>query len=269
MLIIDQLQKKTFTESEKKIVEFILAHLPEIKNYTIYDIAKASFTSTSTVSRFCKKTGAQSFKDFQLRLSSEINNFDPSSGRIEYNFPIQSQQESIDIILKVKHLYLQTLNDTVNTLDIKTLNKIANLLLKATSIEIFAEANSFATASNLYNKLIWLEIKSNIDSTPGNSFLRAKTLDKESIVVIISYYGKSETLNRVANYLIDNNIKFILLTGPAISALQKKAYYSLSVPPAEDKYKKIASIGSDFALNTLIDILIMLLYNKKISQKNN
>ena len=264
MLITDLLkQTEKFSVSEKTIAQYILDNPRKISKLTIYDLAESTFTSVSTVSRLCKKVGLKSFKDFQLTLNSEISSFNTFSERIEYDFPIQNEKAILDIISKVLHLHIQTLNDTINNLDLNALEQIAQLLMTAQSIEIFAESNSYSVATSLYNRLVWLEMKANLDGIPGNQFLKAKTLDESSVVIIVSYYGKSNTLNRIADHLIEKNIKFILLTGPKESTLQKKSFCSLQVTPTEDKYKKVASFGSDIALYTVIDILTMQLYSKK------
>ena len=52
-----------FTDLEKGIANYILDHT---------DLAEITYTSPSTISRFCKKLGEKSYNDFRIHFVSSV-----------------------------------------------------------------------------------------------------------------------------------------------------------------------------------------------------
>lgn len=57
------------TETNRLIARYLLEHLHEIDNLSIYDLADGCFTSNSTVSRFAKSLGVNNFIEMKEVLS--------------------------------------------------------------------------------------------------------------------------------------------------------------------------------------------------------
>lgn len=59
---------ESFTRSERKIVDYILAHKREVQHINIADLSRRCEVSPSTVSLFCHKLKLKGFNDFKLEL---------------------------------------------------------------------------------------------------------------------------------------------------------------------------------------------------------
>ena len=44
-----------FSELEKKIADYLIEHKEDVIHMNLKELAKATYTSTATISRFCKK----------------------------------------------------------------------------------------------------------------------------------------------------------------------------------------------------------------------
>ena len=58
-----------YSESEQRIVDYILEHQSEAPRLTAAQLSRAAATSEATVSRFCRKLGFGSFRSFQFSLA--------------------------------------------------------------------------------------------------------------------------------------------------------------------------------------------------------
>ncbi len=61
-----------FTDLEKGIANYILDHKDYIVDLKITDLAEITYTSPSTISRFCKKLGEKSYNDFRIHFASSV-----------------------------------------------------------------------------------------------------------------------------------------------------------------------------------------------------
>ena len=71
-----ELQKNiASTPVEKCIINYIINHPNEVIEMTMEDLARETYTSRSTISRFCKKNGYDGFNSLKIQLAIELNMF--------------------------------------------------------------------------------------------------------------------------------------------------------------------------------------------------
>ena len=61
-----------FTDLEKGIANYILDHKDYIVDLKIIDFSQITYTSPSTISRFCKKLGKKSYNDLRIHFASSV-----------------------------------------------------------------------------------------------------------------------------------------------------------------------------------------------------
>ena len=59
-------QKERYTYNEGLIIDFILSHTERVLHMSIYELAEATNSSTSTIVRLCKKTETSGFKESKI-----------------------------------------------------------------------------------------------------------------------------------------------------------------------------------------------------------
>ena len=66
-MIIDKMcALKNLTSQEKAVVEYILDNPKDLLDMNVSELAKASYTSSSTVIRLCKKLEVKGFADLKF-----------------------------------------------------------------------------------------------------------------------------------------------------------------------------------------------------------
>ena len=59
---------QSYNDLEMLVYNYIMEHKNEVRYMTILELAQAAHVSTSTIVRFCKKTGCDGYSEFKLRF---------------------------------------------------------------------------------------------------------------------------------------------------------------------------------------------------------
>ena len=96
-LILDKLMMLAdFTDVVKSIAAYLMKNGLDVKNMSIQSLARATFSSPSTITRFCRKLGLDGYKKFQILFYSEYDAL-ADQGVVDANYPF-SGNDSFDQI---------------------------------------------------------------------------------------------------------------------------------------------------------------------------
>ncbi len=65
MLFQQRIKNIKLSTTENNIIQFILEHNEELENYSIRDLAKQTYSSTSTIIRLAKKLGYNGYEELK------------------------------------------------------------------------------------------------------------------------------------------------------------------------------------------------------------
>ena len=100
--------REQLSGSDEKVATFILANPEEIRSLTIQGLANAVGLSTATISRFVKRVGFSSFREFSLSLAVVTQSDDTFFGEID------EEDDTSEIVKKVFSGATNALESTVN-----------------------------------------------------------------------------------------------------------------------------------------------------------
>ena len=66
--MFDYQSLQTYNDLEMLVYSYIMEHKEEVKYMTIRELADAVHVSTSTILRFCKKTGCDGYSEFKVKF---------------------------------------------------------------------------------------------------------------------------------------------------------------------------------------------------------
>lgn len=174
MLLIDMLKaQENFSDTEKVISNYMLANLKQIPEMNITTLADHTFCSVATISRFCKKLKCSSFNTFKVQLAQEVSS-NAGQQRVEYNFPFPKDADANTIASSIYDLSGQTLSDVYHSLDLNSIQRAAELLHKASMIDIYGSSSSLTCAMDLYYKLLWIHKNASLESENGFPSLKSQ-----------------------------------------------------------------------------------------------
>ncbi|MCL2705856.1 MAG: MurR/RpiR family transcriptional regulator [Spirochaetaceae bacterium] len=226
-----------------KIAQYFLDNLDNLKYLRVKQIADNCKVSEATITRFVKTLGYLSFYDFKMAVAN-YNTPKPSNsssgfilGDINYNDSFE------DIIAKMKSGFLNTIDVTINFLDLHEIKKAISVVSSAKTINIYATGNSFIPAKHAYLRLYRIGKKCNVYVDPSEIAVSASLLTKEDVAIGISYSGKSEPVTKAINYAKEAGATTIAITGPINSIMQRTADIKISTVKREIDDFQISSFS--------------------------
>ncbi len=133
--IIAQLraQKKQFNTTENKLIDYVIRETNLAGESTIQELSLGSGVSTATISRFAKKVGFDSFRDFSVALAST-----PVSATSDFFGEITDEDDTAAIGQKVFAGATNALNATINNLTPALLDDASHYLIQAKRVGFLA-----------------------------------------------------------------------------------------------------------------------------------
>lgn len=249
-----------FSEKEKKIADYILKNPDKIIHCTINELAEDLKVAEATVFRFCKRIGFKGYQAMKIALASEVMN---TVQQIHEEITLQDSE--LTITEKVFKSNIRTLENTLQIIDNRSLQKAVDLIHHANKVEFFGTGGSAIIAMDAYHKFLRTGI--NTSAFPDTHFqlMSASLLTKGDTAVVISHSGSNrDTLNILA-LAKEQGAGTIAITSFPKSPIAQQADVALFTSSSEIQYRSEA-LASRIAQLSLIDALyvnIMILNQDK------
>lgn len=242
--------------SRRAIGEFIIKESTHLHEYSVQEIAEKTFTSKAALVRFAKALGFQGWKEFSRAFVEEQNYQAAHYTDIDPNYPFAESDSTRDIISKMCSLQVESLLDTADLLDDKTLDQAADLLEQAEQIAIFGLNPNLQLAQLFVRKMLSIGKKIYIASSSDVGMM-AGTLTEKDCAIVISYSGN--TIDRVPMNLLDwvekNHVPVLAITSAGESQLSRIADCVLNISSRERLFNKIATFATENSILYLLNVL--------------
>ena len=194
------------TEAEKSVLTFLLTHLDEALKLGVRGIAKANFTSTSTVMRLAKKLGYNGFIEMYYKLLGKAEEEKPNY-EVNEGFANQFLQENL-LSLSMYPRVRQAAQQICET------NRL---------VFIYGMVFSALMAEYLAKKLLVLGIKCIFSDGADSIGIFENNLEDIGVLIVFSRSGRSRAvLNRVKTAK-ENAVFTVAFTGDSASPLKDLA----------------------------------------------
>ena len=132
---------------------------------SVRGLADVTFSSPSSILRFCKRLGFAGYKEFQRELIAELALL---GDKKDVALEDISMDDSVErIVGKVMKSNVRTIEATARTLDYTVLERCAARLKRARAVNLFGIGASRLVAHDLAQKLMRVSTKSAICTTTG------------------------------------------------------------------------------------------------------
>lgn len=234
-------QYDDFSLQEKRIADYILHHYDDLISYNSAELAKLVGVSKSTVSRFFKKLGYESYRSVrdELRLLRQTG------------LPITDQRNATiqgdSLVTKHYKQEVANLNYWTSQLDDAQFARIIAHLKTAKRIFVIGLRNSYAVALHLRQQL--LQIRSDVYLLPQVAQTLAEELvdlTAKDLVIIVAFRRRPAIIHTLLQQLKQQQIATLLFTEPNAHGLTLLATYTLVTPldsvSAFDSYSSAMSV---------------------------
>ncbi len=148
----------------------------------IGDLAEKTGTSPSTITRFCKKLGCQSFIEFKVLLNSRM----------------LDHQAHQDVMNQVKSYYLETIDSTAMMISLEKLNQVVQSILTAKKICIYGVGNSGLSAMEFKYRLMRMGFIVDAMTDSHMMLMNAALCQKNDLIIAISNSGMTKEITEAA-----------------------------------------------------------------------
>lgn len=257
MDILREIQKRynNFSDKEKLIADYIMKYGENLKNIGITELAKEIGTSGSTITRFAKKIGCNSFVEMKIMLNST------KSENI-----IQEESEIFDYTYKY---YSEVIKRSKSLINKELILKVVDEIKNANNIHIYGVGSSGLTGKEMMQRLLRMGFNVHCISDSHMMIINSSIVKKEDLVIGISISGETNEVIHSLKKAKENEAKIISITSCEESTMNIYSDIKLIVynPKFIDKNK---FINSQFSTMYLLDLISMvLLKDENLRRKMN
>lgn len=173
--------------AEKNIISFVWDNMGAVTSMNVRDLAEATFTSSSTIIRLCKKLGFKGYREFQRELLYELA---ASDARDEVALEDIVKEDGLEqVVRKVMRSDISSLEATARLVSLDVLEVCAARVLSARTINLFGIGQSQLVCRDFEAKLMRINKQCHAYGDWHNQLLSAKNMSERDLAVAISYSG--------------------------------------------------------------------------------
>ncbi|WP_265459621.1 MurR/RpiR family transcriptional regulator [Enterococcus sp. HY326] len=263
MNLINQLkQAEKFTFNENIIVEYLLSHEEEFLELSIYDLAKQTNSSTSTIVRLSKKCGYSGFKEFKIAFARALTAKYQQVADVDANTPFEPRDTDLLISKKIAQLMSETVTVTQELLNTRKLNHSVDILLAAKNIYGIGVSDNYIRIRDLKTKLVRIGIYLRTIDLQAEQYHLAANATKEDVALLISYSGRTAEIVNDAKTFAQNGTPIVAITGDIESPLAMYATETLLLPNKEESTFKVSNFSSQIAVEYILNVLYSCIFNR-------
>ena len=210
--------------------------------------------SVPTIYRLINKLGLNGINDLKVEIRTYLKN--RNDIKIEnIDYPILPTDTHYEVMLKLKDVYDQTINDTLDLIDPETLVKVCELMLNSRTIDIYTSAANIFFAENFKFQMQEINTIVNVPKEDYIQRLTSANSDSSNLAIVISFGGRGKAFKDLVEILKNNKTKIILITSTEENFLWKYADYKIYMSSFENHYNKISSFSTRITLLYILDTI--------------
>lgn len=264
MNILETIQtqgENLFSDSEKEVINYILKQPDMLSQLTITKLAKNTYTSNATILRAIKKLGFSGYREFKLAFLLELEASKSQKKDINFTIPFTHFQNTEEIVDQMFSLHQECIAIVRHSLEPKTLENIADLIITKRRVFIYAVGDSRIRAQSFMNKLMKIDIYPILATENHEELAMMQNIKKDDCVLFITYSNQNDLFKNIMFTLAKHNIDVILLSANYQAAKTMPCKEKVIFPDYE-KDGKIATYYSQIAFDYILNTIYALIYQK-------
>lgn len=259
-MIIDKMNElKQLTLQEKAIVDYVNDHLRSIIDFNAKELAKASYTSASTVIRLSQKLGYKGYSELRSTYTLEYPDMIKRNTLKEKPF---EKDTSIDEVMQIiPDVYVKAIDYAKTMLSKNTIIRIINLMKQADRIEIYGMGVNFDLGRMMAYRFESVNKDCFVYDSPHWEHLKYLELNHIStLAILLSHTGKNPIMTDSAKRLRKSHIKTISISCNGDETLKNLTDENIQIKDYDNELELKTTmflIGVQFVLDVCISSLLI------------
>ncbi|MHC4479073.1 MAG: MurR/RpiR family transcriptional regulator [Planctomycetota bacterium] len=245
--------RASLPEAEKAVANYVLGNSKKVPFQSVSELAEAGRVSIASVSRLSKRLGFAGFNNFKIAVAKES----VENGIAAIYQAITPGDRPGNIIEKVFHGNIKSLEDTLKVISKRALSRAARCICKSPRTVFFGIGSSDNIAADAALRFALLDIQSESYSDPHEILVHALRMKKTEVAVGISHSGRSEITCQALECAKSGGAATVGISNYPNSPLHKLSDVFLCTAFSESKVK-VAALSSRIAQMCVIDALYLL-----------
>lgn len=260
-MIIDKMNElKHLTSQEKAVVDYINQYPKALIDMNVNELAKASYTSSSTIIRLCKKLEVKGYAELKFIYALEYPEMMKQRELLKKK-PFNFDTTIDDIINTLPMIYAKSIDHTRSLISRNTIIRVTNLIKQAQRIEIYGDGSNYDLANMMayrfesvhkdcfvYNASHWEHIKS----------LEHRKI--QTLAILLSHTGKNPMVLDAAKRLRESKVKTVSISGNFEMALANMTDENIQIMSLDNELElktTMYTIATQYVLDVFISSLMV------------
>jgi RpiR family transcriptional regulator, carbohydrate utilization regulator len=214
----------------RRIAEYILSNTVQCKTMTIKDLSNACHVAESTVTRFVKELGYNSYQKFKISIAEALTLSDALTAPAgeKYVYVDISRTDSTAIILdKILSRNIQTLTETRQRINLPMLERAVQFIEQSNLIVLSCKGSSAEAAGEAVMQFTRAGKKCLLYRDESVQLMTSSILKSPDVIIGISNSGESTSVIQCLKVAQSNGAKTIAITSFEDSSIVKYADVAL------------------------------------------
>lgn len=260
MLIKEKLKQTKFSDSQQAVVDYMMQLGPKIKDKTVRQIARETYTSSATMIRIAHKLNYPGWEDLKNAFIEEQEYLSSHFQEVDANIPFSRSDSPMTIANRIAVLEKEAINDTLALINWETIEKAAALIGSRRIVNIVAMNNTIAQAEEFMYKMGRIQKMVIVQPPSGEGLYNGTITDPTSCMIVISYTGETGNFIRWIQYAKEAGVPVIAITSLGDNSISRLADLTLRICTREKMFSKISWYASEVSISYLLNVLYSLVF---------
>ncbi len=262
MILVPVLEHySAFTETERRIADFILNDPEKALSKTAKEMAELSDTSPAAIVRFSRKIGFDSFADMKVGLAKYFS----SNQFFEKDMIINSTDSYSSCTKKLLAQITDVCTATAEGVNQAELSKVIHMIDSADCVYLIGMGSSSITAMDLQQKLFRVKKRAVFVSDSHISLFSTLTITSRDVVIAFSFSGNTDIVLSAVKSAKRQGAYVVAVTGSPTSPVGMNADACLQTPAIERKLR-IGAVSSHYSQQYVSDLIFLCLVSEHYSE---
>ena len=202
---------QSYNELEMLVYNYIMEHKEEVKYMTIRELAEAVHVSTSTIIRFCKKTGCEGYSEFRVQFKLFLKEENENRKKL-------TQDNGMDEIMYFLHTVTSTAYE-------ESIVKVTELIQESRQLIFIGIGTSGILGK--YGARYFSNI-GKFSQYIEDPYYPIENDMESTVVIALSESGETQQTLKMAERFKRHNCKLFSITNGSSCTLAKMSDYNLS-----------------------------------------
>lgn len=252
-------QLKNLTPNEQVLIRFIQEKPQEFVQLKPKEIAAQTYVSIPTLYRLVTKLQCAGIHELKVEISASLAKTNKQIDDIDY--PILPSDSHYEVMQRLKQVYENTLQDTLDLCDPQELVAISKQMEQAASIDVYASSANVYFAKNFQFQMQEINVITQVPEVDYMQSLCASNSDQTHLAILISFGGRGPSFQNICHILKENHTPILLITSSE-NPLIAYADFVIYMSGYENHYHKMSSFSTRMTLLYILDTLYAIYFKR-------